>query len=146
MVDSVIVQGLSQKVATLVGEVRALEGEIARRRADLAHVRATLLLFDPEAQPEAIRPVGRPTASAYFRTGELTGLCMAAFREAEGALSCRDITMGIMASKGLDTDDAKLSAYLLDRVRATVSSHKRRGVLESVGEGWDTKWQVTRRD
>jgi hypothetical protein len=55
MADSIIIGALIQKRAEVSGIIADLEEQTRQARASLAHVDATLLLFDPDAKPEAIR-------------------------------------------------------------------------------------------
>ena len=69
MAQSIIVHALTEKRAEVSGQIAALEGRIRQFRADLAHIDATLLLFDPDAKPaetvgENVAPAVAPLPSA----------------------------------------------------------------------------------
>ena len=55
MAQSLVISALIEKRAEASGRIRDLEERTNQARADLAHVDATLLLFDPEAKPATIR-------------------------------------------------------------------------------------------
>jgi hypothetical protein len=78
------------------------ENKIKAAQHDLAHVVASLRLFertgDPSEFPAYI------DLNRLLRRGETTKLCMAALR-AEGALDTRELTKRVMTAKGLNPDD-----------------------------------------
>jgi hypothetical protein len=51
-----VVGALGTKRAELGGIVRQLEQELVQKRTNLAHLDATMRLFDPDIQPKEIRP------------------------------------------------------------------------------------------
>jgi hypothetical protein len=51
-----VIGALSNKRAELAGIVRQLEQQLIRQRTNLAHLDATMRLFDPDIQPKQIRP------------------------------------------------------------------------------------------
>lgn len=55
MVDSIIIGALVSQQAEVGGIIADLEEQTPRRRADLAHINATLKLFDPTDTAETIR-------------------------------------------------------------------------------------------
>jgi hypothetical protein len=64
-----VVSALRDKRSELAGLVIQLEKQLGQHRVNLAHIDATMRLFDPDIQPEAVRanqPRGR---SEWFRPG-----------------------------------------------------------------------------
>ncbi len=53
MAEPHVVSALVAKRAELAGEIEAAEKRVAKLRADLLHLDATLRLFDAEAEPLA---------------------------------------------------------------------------------------------
>ncbi len=77
------VAALARKRAELDGEVIALSQRIERLRADLAHLDAALLIMDPSADPDAIRPKRPPgKGGGWFGRGDLQRLALDAIRTA----------------------------------------------------------------
>src|SRR5271170_297010 len=103
MSTSPVINGLRRKHAEVSGEIRQLDARIHDLRRDLAHIDATLKLFDPAAQPRLIKPV-RPykPQNRVFAPKELSIRVMNALREAEGGLALEAIVARVMAEKGLD--------------------------------------------
>lgn len=60
MTPSQIVSGLVERRTALAAELTFLRARTESLAADLAHVDATILLFDPEFRFEEIQPRGLP--------------------------------------------------------------------------------------
>ena len=54
MSNAYVISGLTVKRAEVSGTIADLQERIRQERANLAHIDATLRLFDPDAKPEAI--------------------------------------------------------------------------------------------
>ena len=59
MAEPHVIGALRNKRAELAGMLRQLEQQLVQQRANLAHVDATMRLFDPD-----IRPNGHPSQSS----------------------------------------------------------------------------------
>ena len=70
MAELHVVSALRNKRAELAGMVGQLEQQLARQRTNLAHLDATMRLFDPDIRPQEIRPKRQRARSAWFRQGE----------------------------------------------------------------------------
>jgi hypothetical protein len=55
MAELHVVSALRTKRAELAGMVGQLEQQLARQRTNLAHLDATMRLFDPDVRPQEIR-------------------------------------------------------------------------------------------
>jgi hypothetical protein len=67
MAEPHVISALRDKRSELAGTVRQLEQQLAQQRSNLAHVDATMLLFDPDIRPNNIRPRQRRQRNAWFR-------------------------------------------------------------------------------
>ena len=56
MTDSHVISALRLKRAEIGGHIQDLEKRIARQRANLANLDATIKLFSPGANPDAVPP------------------------------------------------------------------------------------------
>ena len=70
MAELHVVSALRNKRAELAGMVGQLEQQLARQRTNLAHLDATMRLFDPDIRPQEIRAKRQRARSAWFRQGE----------------------------------------------------------------------------
>ena len=146
MADPHVISSLRTKRAELAGLIDALEKQIAQLRADLVHVDGVLRLYQPERDPEDIKPIRQHRRSRYFASGELSRLCREAFRDAPGPLSQAEITDAVISLKGFDVGDRVLRTALLDLVKATLAPMTRRGVLEKIGKSRGAKWKLVDRE
>jgi hypothetical protein len=129
MHDTYTIAGLRRKRGHLAGEIEAAERALARQRALLANLDATLLLFDTTGDPSlipAVRPVQRGN---IFRHGEQTRLALTALRSAGRALSVKDVTECVAAGRGLDPNDCPLRLILERQVRDALMRLTRRGIV-----------------
>jgi hypothetical protein len=75
MPDSHAISALRAKRAEISGHIHDLEKRIARQRANLANLDATIKLFSPGANPDAIPPKRAYRRTRYFAAGELVTRC-----------------------------------------------------------------------
>jgi hypothetical protein len=86
---------------------------------------------------------GRPVfiRSAHFASGELTGRCQDALREAEGGyVTVETIVWRAMQEKGLDLADADVRDDFTRHFTWTLTAMLSRGVARKVGSGADARW------
>jgi hypothetical protein len=87
-----------------LSSARELESRVHALKRDLAHIHATLKMFDPDGEPKTIKPV-RPyrPRNRLFEPKELSIRVMTALREADGNTATLDaIVERIMKDKGLN--------------------------------------------
>src|ERR1700722_8836435 len=106
MSHSPVVHGLITKRAEVSGVIADLEEQMRQERANLAHIDATIRLFDPDMNPKAIRPV-RPAKgrSGLFANGEISRRCREAAPE---PVSAESVVRQALTDKGLDPEDKAL--------------------------------------
>jgi hypothetical protein len=121
-----VLLALMAKRAEIQGYIQDMEKKARRWRARLAHVDATLTIFSPETDPEAIQPKRHYRRSQYFRGGEFSRLCLDVLRDASGPLSTADIIAGVLRAKGLP-DDPDLVAGLTERLWQAFAKGRRSG-------------------
>lgn len=107
--------------------IAAYEAKLREAQADLAHVLATLRLFEASGEPADFTPYF--DLNRVFRRGETTALCIAAL-EAEGPLDTRQLTARVMAAKGLDASDKVLSQAIALRVVQTLRMRSKRRKID----------------
>jgi hypothetical protein len=124
MGEPIVILALRRKRDRIEGAIAGYERKIKEAQADLAHVTASLRLFelsgDPAEFPAYI------DLNRILRRGEITSLCMAALR-AEGPLDTRELTHRVMAAKGLNADDRVLAQAISLRIVQTLRMKARRG-------------------
>lgn len=124
MGEPIVILALRKKRDRIEAAIAGYERKIKEAQADLAHVTASLRLFelsgDPSDFPAYI------DLNRIFRRGEVTRLCME-FLKSEGPLDTRQLTQRIMANKGLNSDDKVLAQAVALRVVQTLRVKRLRG-------------------
>lgn len=72
MTEKHVVSALRLKRAEISGHIHDLEKRIARQRANLANLDATIKLFSPGTNPDAIPPKRAYRRTRYFARDELS--------------------------------------------------------------------------
>jgi hypothetical protein len=142
MAQSPVIYALVAKRGEVSGRIAELEELTRQARADLAHIDATILMFDPEITPAAIRakaPVkGR---SGYFANGEISKRCREAIRLACGEpVSAESIVRQAMSDKGLDPGDVKLRRDMIRRFLWALRRMQVTGAVVRIGRGLGARW------
>src|SRR5712672_3327882 len=104
MADPHVISALREKRALVAGLIEKLERKLEQHRADLTHIDGVLRLFQPDRDPDEIRPKRTYIRrTRYFARNELSRLCMNALRAADGALTTTDDIAGrLVEAKDFD--------------------------------------------
>ena len=85
MADLHVISALREKRAIVAGVIEKLERKLEQYRADLTHIDGVLRLFQPDRDPDEIKPKrAYAKRTRYFVRNELGRLCMDALRNAPG--------------------------------------------------------------
>jgi hypothetical protein len=136
MAELHVIGALRNKRAELAGALRQLEQQLARERTNLAHLDATMRLFDPNIRPKDIRPRQRRTHNAWFRHGECLRLIYDELREATEPMTTRELATRIMRVKAMPAVDdhrrelvQKTLLASLNRAKETIARVETAGVV-----------------
>jgi hypothetical protein len=143
MAESNILTTLRRKQAEIEKHIKDSEKRLAQARHDLAHVNATIRLF--EVGDQALQFPAYVRLSTVFKRGELMRLCQEALQAApEGTATTRELAVWIIAHKGWDTGDKALAVSVVHSVVTTLSERKRRkGTVELLGKrGGVNLWRL----
>ena len=99
MAEPHVIGALRNKRAELAGTLRQLEQQLAGHRANLAHLDATMRLFDPDVRPKDIRPRRIRARNVWFRQGECLRLIYDELREATQPVMTRELAERVMRVK-----------------------------------------------
>jgi hypothetical protein len=131
-----VIGALRNKRAELAGILRQLEPQLVQQRADLAHVDATMRLFDPDIRPKDIRPKQPRERNAWFRQGECLRLIYDELREATQPVTTRELAERIMRVKAIPAADdqrrervQKTLLASLNRAKQTIARVEIAGVV-----------------
>jgi hypothetical protein len=107
MSATLIISTLRDKRLEVADAIERLERQADQHRADLAHLEATMRLFDPNVEPETFQPAPARRRNDWFRPGECRRRIHDVLRDAAGPMTTREIVEGVMAAKKLPDDDAR---------------------------------------
>src|SRR3981081_1253620 len=127
MTNSHVVSSLRLKRAEISGHIYDLEKRIARQRANLANLDATIKVFSPGTNPDASPPKRAYRRTRYFAHNELSRLTQDALRTASGPLTSAEIAGAIMQTKGLPSGDAALKEIVAGRALTVLRRAARAG-------------------
>jgi hypothetical protein len=96
-----------------------LEKQLSLHRANLAHVDATMRLFDP-----GIKSIGAPQLNGrhdWFRRGECRRLIYDVLRDAPSPMTTQEITEAVVKAKGLVFEDAPTRGLIAKTILNSLS-------------------------
>src|SRR6202046_1502015 len=117
MAELHVIGALRNKRAELAGILRQLEQQLVQQRANLAHVDATMRLFDPDIRPNDIRPKLPRERNAWFRQGECLRLIYDELREATQPVTTRELAERIMRLKAIPPADDQRRGRVQEKPR-----------------------------
>jgi hypothetical protein len=140
MAEMHVIGALRNKRAELAGMLRQLEQQLVQQRADLAHVDATMRLFDPDIRPKDICPKQPRERNAWFRQGECLRLIYDELREATQPVTTRELTERIMRVKAIPAADGQRR----ERVQKTLlaSLHRAKQTIARVEIAGVVRWRL----
>ena len=121
------------------------EAKLREARADLAHVLATLRMFEASGEPADFTPYF--DLNRVFQRGETTEFCMATLA-AEGPLDTRQLTERLMKAKGLDPSDKVLGQAIALRIVQSlrIKAKRRKGLDGTLRRRGVCVWRITSAD
>jgi hypothetical protein len=143
MTEPHVVAALRTKRAEISGHIHDLEKRIARQRVALANLDATIRLFSPGTNPDAIPAKRTYRRTRYFAHNELSRLAMGALRLATGPLAAADIAAAVLRAKGAAADDDAFKAIVSERALGVLRSLAKRGEVVRTGTSRNAQWSVT---
>jgi hypothetical protein len=134
---------LKDRRARVAGEIFALKKQIAAKLAQMAHLDATLVMFDPDMHPSAIRP---KRVTAYQRVplfghGELGRVILDVLREAKGTpLAGHEIAARVMVRLNQPAV-GKMAMTARTRCGLRYLAKNKRGVVK-IGDKQNARWTL----
>ena len=142
MTNTHVVSSLRLKRAEISGHIHDLEKRIARQRANLANLDATIKLFSPSANPDAIPPKRVYRRTRYFAHNELSRLTQDTLRTAAGPLTTAEIAVAVMQAKEMLLGDAAFKEIVAERAVTILRRLAKRGTVIKHGTSRDTQWTL----
>jgi hypothetical protein len=101
MADVHVMHALTAKRGELVGQMEDRRRELKQLGEELAHLEATMRLFDPQWVVDRVPVRRRAKRRQVFRGGECQRLVLEALRDAQGAISEEELVDRLVQAKGL---------------------------------------------
>jgi len=131
MADVHVMNALTTKRGELVGQIEDRRQQMKQLGEELAHLEATMRLFDPQwvLDPVAVRR--RSRRRRFFRSGECQRLVLEALREAEAAIPEEVLVAALRRTKGLE-DQAEALPVIRKTVLAVLRHLASKGIAQSI--------------
>jgi len=143
MSESHVVSALRAKRAEISGYVADLERKLAHHRTSLANIDATIRLFAPSLDPDAIPPKRTYRRTRYFAKGELSRRTLDALRNADGQpLTTAAVVKAVMAGKGFPADGDALTTAITDMALTVLPRLCKRGTVTKIGTSRNAQWAL----
>jgi hypothetical protein len=142
MTEKHVVSALRLKRAEISGHIHDLEKRIARQRANLANLDATIKLFSPGTNPDAIPPKRPYRRTRYFARNELSRLTQDALRTASGPLTSAEIAAAVMQAKGMPSGDAAFKEIVAVRALTVLRRLAKRGTVIKSRISRNAQWAL----
>ena len=122
-------------------ELSRLEQQLVQHRGSLAHLDATMRLFDPGLLSQDTDPAQQRGRVSWFGSGECRRLICDVLRDAPQPLATRELAERVMAAKGIPAvDDHRTRALIQKTVLASLSRAK--GTIERTEVAGVVSWRV----
>lgn len=136
------ISGLIRKRAEIAGQLDAAQTQVRQLIINLDSLDATIRLFAPDIDLEEIRPKPVPPRHTAF-DGEISKIIRDVLRETGMALTTKDIALRVMAERGLNVSDPRLTWTVQKRVGASLRNLRARGSARSEpGMGRNLVWRL----
>ena len=140
MAELHVISALRDKRSELAGIVSQLQQQLTEHRASLAHLDATMLLFDPDVRPEEIRPRQQRSRSSWFRPGECLRLIYDVLRDTPQPVTTRELAERIMRVKAIPGDDDRRRELIQKTICGSLARAK--GTIERIETAGVVKWRL----
>jgi hypothetical protein len=121
MADPHVISALRAKRAELSGELIAAEKRILQLREDIGSLDRTIRVFDPTAEPHAIRPILRRKKPTLIPRGQCSRAVLDMLRHADSPMTAREIAAQLAARYQMDTTNMDAMKALIGKVRNTLA-------------------------
>jgi hypothetical protein len=141
-----VVHGLIDKRAEVVGKIEAHRAQLAQLMADLDSLDRSIRIFQPDIDLEELPMKPVPPANAAFR-GEVSRFLLSTLRASDTAMTTHELAEAIMKVRGLNVADKALHRTISVRTGHSLSGLRRKGFVhsEKATPGGLLRWQLSRR-
>lgn len=118
------IQMLKQMRSEISGVIAAYQARIAQARHDLAHVNASIRLFESGERERGQYIVGH----GFFKKGEISDICIRHLK-IDGELNTRELAERVMCERKLDASDTPLRNSVVFKVVQALRHAARRNAV-----------------
>lgn len=135
-----VLSGLIRRRQEIAAELDAAQSKVRQLVLDIDALDGAIRLFSPDIDLSIVKV--RPTPRRHeAHRGDTSRLILTLLREAGEALSHREVTLRIMAHRGLNVADKALYETMRDRVGASLRGLRSRGrIVSGEGKGSGVRW------
>ena len=127
MAETHVLSALIAKRAELSGQIERMQRDMRELVSAIDHIDASIRLFDPTVDLEDIKPRLPPRHSAF--RGEVSRIVLKTLRTAGKPLPVSEITLHVIAGRGLSPDDKPFARVLSRRVGACLRNLRKKGLV-----------------
>jgi hypothetical protein len=139
--NQLFLSALVKKHAELGGELLSAQHRVQKLHADMLHVEAVIRLLSPSFDVKAIAARRRYKSNKWFDRGTVVRHALDVLRDADGPLSAREITVKMLADKGVPDATTKQIRDLQASVLRSLKSYQGKGV-QTVGDVVPSRWAL----
>jgi len=145
MAETHVVSALRAKRAEIAGHIHDLEKKLARYRASLASIDATIRVFSPQLDPDAIPPKRTYRRTRYFAKGELSRRLLDKLRNTDGrTITTAVMVRSIMADKGFAQDEGALFAAICEAAQTVLRRLQKQESVVKTGTSRNAQWSLAK--
>jgi hypothetical protein len=138
------ISGLVMKRAEIAGKLEHHQAITRQLFIDLDAIDQAIRMFAPNMELSEIKPKPMPPRHAAYK-GEVARVVLGTLREAKRPCSTQELTMHVMAERGMNTADKRLVKTISKRVGACLRHHRLKGLIKSgKGLGAHITWEIVR--
>ncbi len=131
---------LKERRAIIDGELRECKRRVRYLQEALGHLDATLALFDPDGNPNAIRPKRPYRRVNHFGAGHLSRLLLDVIRKAERPPTTQEVIAAVVVQLEYGPDAAR---GMGGRIRSSLAYlSKVRGLIRRDGMRAAARWSI----
>lgn len=115
----------------MTGEIEPTPERLRQIVADPEGLDATLRMFAPDMQIEAVNPKAFRPPADWSSRGEMTRVVLSILRQAAEPLTTRDVALELLVSRALDRNDQRLLRLMTKRVGVALRGQRDSGAVKS---------------
>lgn len=138
------ISALVSKRGELTGQLEHHQAVARQLMIDIDALDLAIRMFDPNIILSEIKPKPMPPRHAAYK-GEVARIVLGTLRDSGRPCSTQELTMHVMAERGMNTADTRLVKTVSKRVAACLRHHRLKGLITSdKGLGQHMMWAISK--